>query len=65
MKKIKKIFIIVVIALFFSIIGKVNAEVDSEAIKQKLEVNSEMKGKKFTVGVMGNYYKNMFIKKNS
>ena len=33
------------------------AEINPTDIKSKLETNSETKGKKFTVGIMGNYYK--------
>ena len=33
------------------------SEIDPTAIKNKLETNMEIKGKKFQVGMMGNYYK--------
>lgn len=59
MKKLKiLVLLFFVFGLFTAFTGAVSAkEINPVDIKQKLQVNSETKGKKFTVGIMGNYYK--------
>ncbi len=59
MKRISKyLFLLVILGLFLVFSNNVfAAEVNPNDIKSKLETNGDTKGKKFTVGVMGNYYK--------
>ncbi len=59
-EKNKQNFIFVIIFGIFMMMGSANtfaSEIDPTAIKNKLETNTEIKGKKFQVGMMGNYYK--------
>ncbi len=54
----KYLFLLVILVLFLVCSNNVfAAEVNPNDIKSKLENNSETKGKKFKVGMMGNYYK--------
>lgn len=60
MRKISKcLFLIAVLFLFLVVPNHLvaSAEIDPYTIKNKLECNSETRGNKFKIGMMGNYYK--------
>lgn len=48
-------FIVILFCFFISSMSVFASELNPDSIKSKLECNSEIKGKKFTVGIMGNF----------
>lgn len=49
------IFFVILFCFFISSMSVFASELNPDSIKSKLECNSEIKGKKFTVGIMGNF----------